>query len=301
MLDNYVNTAISNVRVLKRIPKDSRVPLAESLSDNINDIFYNVEDITKWLTFLTSFLFLVSTSFLEQPKKNGRKQTTSMSSLLLKKVRANDVSHPKPQPQVSSPPLSDFEQRKKLISSQLDEGNIKGSIKLVTLDNKIAPFSIDNYQKLLSKHPQRAKFAAPSPEILNSFFVTEFELCKTIMSLPNRSAAGPDKMVPQIFKDFVSKSNGSVGINFLKSLAKLINLIGDGKIHEPIRLFYGANVITLIKIDGGLRPIAIGNTLRFFSLNFSRQHSKFFFQKRTGRMRYQTRSRNSCTLVSKPN
>ena len=57
VLDNYVNTAISNVRVIKRVPKDSRVPLAESLSDKINDIVYNVEDVTKWLIFLTSFLF----------------------------------------------------------------------------------------------------------------------------------------------------------------------------------------------------------------------------------------------------
>ena len=51
VLDNYVNTAISNVRVLKRVPKDSRVPLAERLSDKINDIVYNVEDVTKWIIF----------------------------------------------------------------------------------------------------------------------------------------------------------------------------------------------------------------------------------------------------------
>ena len=57
MPDNYGNTAISNVRVLKRVPKDSRVPLAESLSDKITDIVYNVEDVTKWLIFLTSSLF----------------------------------------------------------------------------------------------------------------------------------------------------------------------------------------------------------------------------------------------------
>ena len=31
--------------------------LAESVSDKINDIVYNVEDVTKWLIFLTSFLF----------------------------------------------------------------------------------------------------------------------------------------------------------------------------------------------------------------------------------------------------
>ena len=83
------------------------------------------------------------------------------------------------------------------------------------------------------------------------------------MSFPNGSAAGPDKTVPQIFKDLVSKSNGSAGLNFLKSLTKLINLIGDGKTPEPLRpFFFGAKLIALIKIDGGLRPIAIGNTLR---------------------------------------
>ena len=45
------------------------------------------------------------------------------------------------------------------------------------------------------------------------------------MSFPNGSAAGPDKIVPQNRP------------NFLKSLTKLINLIGDGKIPEPLRPF----------------------------------------------------------------
>ena len=83
------------------------------------------------------------------------------------------------------------------------------------------------------------------------------------MSFPNRSAAGLDKIFPQIFKDLVSKSKGNEGLKFLKSLTKLINLIGDGKIPEPLRpCFFGAKLISLIKIDGGLRPIAIGNTVR---------------------------------------
>ena len=60
LLDNHVSTVFSNVRVLKRVPKDSRVPLAESLSDKIIDIFYNLEHVTKWLVFLTSFLFFWS-------------------------------------------------------------------------------------------------------------------------------------------------------------------------------------------------------------------------------------------------
>ena len=137
-----------------------------------------------------------------------------MSSLINKKVRANDVSLPKPHPQVSNPPLSDLEQRIKLIISNLDEGNVKGGIRLAALDDKIAPFSTDNYQKLLAKHPQRAKFAAPSPESLDSFFLTDFDLYKAIMSFPNGSSAGSDKIVPQIFKDLVIKSIGSARLIF---------------------------------------------------------------------------------------
>ena len=83
------------------------------------------------------------------------------------------------------------------------------------------------------------------------------------MSFPNGSAAGPNKIVPRNLKDLVSKSNGSAGLNFLKSHTKLTNLIGDGKIPEPLRPFFiGAKLIALIKLDGGLRPTAIGNTLR---------------------------------------
>ena len=117
-----------------------------------------------------------------------------------KKIRAKDLSLPKPHPQVSSPPLSDLEQRIKLISSKLDEGNVKGGLKLAASDDKIAPISTDNYQKLLSTHPQRAKFAALNPQSLDSFFVTDFDLYKAIMSFPNGSIAGPDNIVPRFVK-----------------------------------------------------------------------------------------------------
>ena len=121
--------------------------------------------------------------------------------------------------------------------------------------------------QLISKNnilaPQQAKFAATNPEKLDIFFVTDFDLYKAIMNFPNGSAAGPVKIVPQIFEILVSKSNGSAGLSLMKSFTKLINLIGDGKKPEHLRpLFFDANLIALIKIDGGLRPIAIGNTLR---------------------------------------
>ena len=83
---------------------------------------------------------------------------------MIEKFRAKDVSLPKPHSQVSSPPLSDLEQRLKLITSMLDEGNLKEGMKLAALDDKIAPFSTDNYQKVLFKNPKRGKIATPNPK-----------------------------------------------------------------------------------------------------------------------------------------
>ena len=45
-----------------------------------------------------------------------------------------------PQRQVSSPPLSDLEQRTKLINSKLVEENVKRGLRLPASDDKIAPF-----------------------------------------------------------------------------------------------------------------------------------------------------------------
>ena len=60
----------------------------------------------------------------------------------------------------------------------------------------------------------------------------------------SRFSAGPDKIIPQIFKDLVSRSNGSAGLIFLKSPTKLINLIGEGKIPKPPRPFFLARSLS---------------------------------------------------------
>ena len=48
----------------------------------------------------------------------------------------------------------------------------------------------------------------------------EFEVYKAIMSFPNFLGAGSDKVVSQVFKDLISKSNAP-GHNFLKPISKL--------------------------------------------------------------------------------
>ena len=96
-----------------------------------------------------------------------------MSSLINKKNSSKSrvtSKNQSPSFKPASESLSDFEQRIKLISSKIDERSLKGGIRLAASEYTIAPVSTNNYQKLLSKHPQRAKFAAPNPESSDSFF-----------------------------------------------------------------------------------------------------------------------------------
>ena len=60
---------------------------------------------------------------------------------------------------------------------------------------------------------------------------------KAVTSFPDGPGAVPDKIV-QVFSDLFSKSRGNAGLNFLKPLTKLVNLIGEGKVPEKQRLLF---------------------------------------------------------------
>ena len=79
------------MRVVKRVVKDPRVPLAESLSDKLSDIFHKIEAATKCLILNVFFAVFRAT------KGIGDKETTSMSSLI-KKSRAIDCHFQNPIP-----------------------------------------------------------------------------------------------------------------------------------------------------------------------------------------------------------
>ena len=93
------------------------------------------------------------------------------------------------------------------------------------------------------------------------------------MSFPNGSSAGLDGISPDILKKMTAKSNGQTGLNFLGALANLVKVILEGKVPFELRpYFFGAKLIALKKPDGGLRPIAIGNTFRRLSAKCAGYH-----------------------------
>lgn len=80
---------------------------------------------------------------------------------------------------------------------------------------------------------------------------------------PHGSAGGPDGLRPQHLKDLVGPATGGGVHSLLSALASFVTLVLAGRTPPSIRpFFFGATLIALEKKDGGVRPIAVGCTLR---------------------------------------
>ena len=88
-------------------------------------------------------------------------------------------------------------------------------------------------------------------------------MAKAICSFPCGSAGGPDGLRPQHLKDMTGNSADGGGPVLLRSLTSFINLILRGEAAPFVRpSLFGATLIALDKKGGGVRPIAVGCTLR---------------------------------------
>ena len=140
-------------------------------------------------------------------------------------------------------------------------------------DNKIADFAVDNYAALKLKHPQRETCSLPDPTYIDGFSTSEFFVHKALISFPYGSSAGLDGISLQVLKDLTAKSNGQTGLNFLRALTNLVKVILEGNVPFELRpYFFGAKLSALKKPDGGLRPIALGNTFRRISAKCDGYH-----------------------------
>lgn len=74
---------------------------------------------------------------------------------------------------------------------------------------------------------------------------------------------GPDGLRPQHLKDLIGPAAGDGAPLLMNALVGFTTLVLEGKTPESIQPFlFGASLTALNKKDGGLRPIAVGNTLR---------------------------------------
>jgi hypothetical protein len=89
------------------------------------------------------------------------------------------------------------------------------------------------------------------------------DVIAAIKSFPNGSAGGLDGLRPQHLKELTNTQRGYTGEQLIDRLTCFTNLVLEGRVAADIRpIFCGAFLYALSKKEGGIRPIAVGFTLR---------------------------------------
>jgi hypothetical protein len=85
-------------------------------------------------------------------------------------------------------------------------------------------------------------------------------MMKCLRSFPRGSAGGPDGITPQHLQYMLA---GAADEKLKNAITDFVNLLLEGNLPLAARqVIFGGRLIALQKKDGGIRPIAIGYTLR---------------------------------------
>lgn len=160
--------------------------------------------------------------------------------------------------------LDEEDLRAKKCQSKLNDGDIKGAIRILSSEDTIAPVNSEVYMKLLEKRP--------APELDVTFddknlpivdVVSESETKIAVFNFQHGSSGGLDGLRPQHLKDILRVELGENGKLLLTRLANFCDLLYNGKAPDFIvPILYGARLCAFNKKDNTIRPIAIGSTYR---------------------------------------
>ena len=202
-------------------------------------------------------------SILSVPKRGGKRH--NVTNVIKKRISSFDAS-----PQCDYTPDLTRQNNKsssallaQAISAKLEDGNLKAAIRLLCSDDSPADPSPDTLQKLQEKHPPASDGIAdlPAPQRDTALTVSEEDVRRAVFSFPAGSSGGPDGMRPQHLKDLLSCRDS--GSDLLPALTSFTNTVMTGACPtDIIPIFFGGRLLALNKKSGGIRPIAVGLTLR---------------------------------------
>lgn len=264
-------------RLLKRIPKASRIQAADKLSSLLSVVTANSDDVNSWIQLL-----MFTKCCLKVPDNRGGKKLFDTS--LATKVNKNIAAFPSSisievqssdsyrQNQKSSHKVDPQQFLARRVSEKIEDGDVRGAIRLAASDDHLAPVNSTTLAALQAKHPSKAQTSSDcrlhadqmtASNVNSSLTVQRENILAAIRSFPNGSAGGLDGLRPQHLKEMTSSQCGHAGEHLIDTLTTFANKVLDGQVPDAIKPFFcGASLFALSKKDGGIRPIAVGCTLR---------------------------------------
>ena len=253
-----------NGPIIKWIPKSARRKCASLLNDLLKAVILTPDSVTAW-----SKLVMFAPAILSRPAKGETKNLTNIISERLTNFVNTPIhqNNSKPQPThvIKSADAEDIKLAKS-VSSKLEEGNYKGAVRLLCSGDVPAAATEFNAAALRLKHPsapvdRRSVQCSRDSTSYGPLTATVKEVRDALLSFPAGSSGGPDGLTAQHLKDMVY-AEGELG-QLITSLTQFVNVLLKGNVPAEVTpIFFGGRLIALSKKDGGLRPIAVGYTLR---------------------------------------
>ena len=243
--------------IIKHIPRSARQHIAAELSSVLSHICSNPADVSNWSTLLE-----FGSVMLHAPPRAGRRH--NLASVLNKRsILTTDPSSPLMEAdRRTHRRVSSDQSLATAVMSKIEDGNIKAAIRIITSGESPAVDNAQTYQSVCDRHPHAPVDRIPSPDP-SKFPAAQFteDVTATIRSFPTGSAGGPDGVRPQHLRDLTT--NKETGPALVTSLTAFINLLMQGKCPSSVTpIFFGGRLFALQKKLGGIRPIAIGYSLR---------------------------------------
>lgn len=247
-----------HLRVLPRIPHAARVQAARKFTHLLGNVaeFNNVEAWTHLLEFAYRVLHVSSAA--------GRKPLPTC-------VKDNISSYDRPlllprgKPRLRRRELSDDVRGRAAEERLASKGDLKGAMRLLSSsESLVSPHDLHAQQEMISKHPdpEENDIAPVLPSTRPPRACSVEEIVTALRSFPPGSSGGLDGLTAQHILDLIA-GGGELRRLLLEKLARVCDIIARGRIPEDARhLVLGSWLVAASKSSGGLRPIAVGSTLR---------------------------------------
>ena len=257
----------NNYRVLNRIPKGAIRQVGDALNDILKSVIEQCTPVA-W-SRLICFCYLG----LRVPDRERDGHSTSLATKVNKQVAdfiaLGSMPHLPPivTEQSSRSQIDSSLKLKRRVAAKFADSDIRGAVREMASTDGLAPHNSETVRALKAKHPPTPDNlslpAPPSGDLVAAPVITENEVRKAIESFRPGSAGGPDGLRPGHLRTLIGLAAAEAGVRLLSTLTKFVNMVLEGGVPEFARsVFYGASLCALTKKDNGIRPIAVGNTLR---------------------------------------
>ena len=112
-------------------------------------------------------------------------------------------------------------------------------------------------------HPPSPALSEPNDELPEASYINKEAVLASLQSFPRDTAPGASLLTPQHIKDAVTCKSPILATRALNVLTSTVNLLASGEATRDIAPFMaGGGLTPLRKPDDGVRPIAVGESLR---------------------------------------